>query len=315
MEKKNGLPKVIVILGPTACGKTSWSLKISKKINGEIISADSRQVFKKMDIGTAKEPGDWRWHVSWNGLRRSYYIEDVPHHLIDFLDPGKSFNAAEFRDKAVKYVKMTYKHGRVPVVAGGTGLYISTLVDNFNIPRIPPNNKLRKSLEEKSHDQLMELLETLDIKTAKKIDVRNKRRIIRALEVSILTGEPFSDQQKKGEPMFDFLQIGISTPRDVLHDRINARVDSMVDAGLIDEIKLLLRQKYSWDLPSMSGIGYKQFKCLFDGVCSEDEAIENLKRDTRRFARRQLTWFRRDKRIEWFDNYDDAEKRILDFLS
>jgi len=314
MRENHELPKVIVILGPTASGKTDWSLRLAKKYNGEIISADSRQVYKKMDIGTAKEPGEWRWNVSWNGLRRSYYVQDVPHHLVDFLDPGKRFSAAEFRDRAVKYIKMAYRHGRTPIVAGGTGLYISSLIDNFYIPRIPPNRKLRKSLEEKSLDQLMELLTTLDSDIIERIDKFNKRRIIRALEVCIMTGEPFSKQQKKGEQVFDFLQIGIKTQKEVLHKRIEERVDKMVEKGLIQEIKNLLNQKYSWELPSMSGIGYKQFKCFFENSCTEKEALENLKRDTRQFARRQMTWFKRDKRIIWLETYEEAEKLVEEFL-
>jgi len=308
------LPKGIVILGPTASGKTDWSLRLAHKHKGEIISADSRQIYKKMDIGTAKEIGDWQWHVSFNGLRRTYHVEGVPHHLLDFLDPGKRFSAAEFRDRAVKYMKMAHKHKRLPIVAGGTGLYISTLVDNFRIPRIPPNKKLRKSLEEKDLEELMELLHTLDEKTAKNIDKKNKRRIVRALEVCIMTGEPFSEQQKKGDPVFDFLQIGIKISKEKLDERINLRVDQMIENGLIEEIEGLLKQKYSWELPSMSGIGYRQFKDYFDGNISLEEAVEALKRDTRRFARRQMTWFKRDKRIQWVETFEEAQELVKKFL-
>ena len=301
-------------MGPTACGKTDWSLRLSKKYNGEVISADSRQFYKKMDIGTAKVMGDWRWNVSWNGLRRSYYIEDTPHHLIDFLDPGKSFSAAEFRDRAVKYIKMAARHGKIPFVVGGTGLYISSLVNNFYIPRIAPNKKLRSGLEEKSHEELMDLLWQLDGETAKGIDQKNKRRIIRALEVSIMTGEKFSRQKKKGERMFEFLQIGIDVDRDILYDRINKRVDDMIDEGLLNEIEALLKQKYSWKLPSMSGIGYRQFQPYYDGEQSLEKTVELLKRDTRRYARRQLTWFRRDKDIHWCKSYEEAEKLVEEFF-
>jgi tRNA dimethylallyltransferase len=309
-KQNNKLPKLIVILGPTACGKTSWSIKMAKKYNGEIISADSRQIYKKMDIGTAKEPGEWRW----NGLRKTYFIEDIPHHLIDFLNPGKRFTVAEFRDKALKYTKLSYKHGRVPIIAGGTGLYTQSIVDNLQIPRVPPNKKLRKSLEEKSLEDLMLWLERLDPKAAKKIDAKNKRRVIRALEVCILTGEPFSEMQKKGEPLFDVLQIGIDVEKQVLYDRIDWRVDEMMKLGLLKEIESLLKQKYSWDLPSMSGIGYKQFKGYFEKEYSLDRAIELLKRDTRRYARRQLTWFKRDKTIKWCEDYKEAEKLVDKFL-
>lgn len=309
------LPKLIVLLGPTASGKTGMSLKLAKKFHGEIISADSRQIYKKMDIGTAKVAGEWQWQFGWSGPRKTYFVEDIPHHLIDFVDPGKSFTVAEFRDKALKYAKIAHQSGRVPFVVGGTGLYISALVDNLYIPRVPPNKKLRESLEQKSDAELIHLLKTLDPESAKTIDHRNKRRVIRALEVSIFTGEPFSKQQKKGQPIFDILQVGISVDRDALYERIHARVDGMLEQGLLKEIEQLLQQKYSWDLSSMSGIGYKQFRSYFEQTCSLDDAVSALKRDTRQFAKRQLTWFRRDKRITWCTTYEEVEQLVTQFLA
>ncbi len=312
--RDSSLPKVVVITGPTASGKTGWSLQLAKKFSGEIISADSRQVYKKMDIGTAKTRGEWEWRANWKGLRHSYFVDDIMHHLIDFLDPGKRFTVAEFRDRAIKYIKLSYQNDHVPFVVGGTGLYISSLVENLHIPRIPPNKKLRRSLEEKSNPELMQLLESMDPVAAKKIDAHNKRRIVRALEVCILTGEPFSKQKKKGEKMFDFLQIGVDVPREVLHERINTRVDKMVERGLVQEIELLLKQRYSWDLPSMSGIGYRQFREYFDGERTLEQAVALLKRDTRRYARRQITWFKRDKSIVWCKTYEEAEELVRKFL-
>jgi len=309
-QENRKLPKLIVILGSTTCGKTSWSIRLAKKINGEIISADSRQIYKKMTIGTAKSPGEWKR----NGIRRTYYIEDVPHHLIDFLDPGKFFTVAEFRDKAIKYAKMAHANARIPIVAGGTGLYIHSVVDNLQIPRVPPNRKLRKSFEEKTPSELLTWLENLDSKTAQSVDPKNKRRIIRALEVCILSGEPFSAQQKKGESIFDTLQIGIEVPREVLYERIDNRVDEMIQQGLVEEVRNLLRQKYSWSLPSMSGIGYRQFKKYFEGIDELDEVIRKLKRDTRRYAKRQASWFKRDPRIKWCLEYEEAERSVVEFL-
>ncbi len=302
-------------MGPTASGKTDWSLRLAEKYNGEIISADSRQVYKKMDIGTAKSIGEWRWHAGWNGLRRTYYVNDIPHHLIDFLDPGKQFTAAEFRDRAIKYIKLAVKNKNIPIIVGGTGLYITALVDNLYIPRVLPNKKLRKGLEEKSSKELLQLLHNLDPISSERIDPNNKRRLIRALEVCILSGEPFSAQRTRGGSMFQFLQIAPELSRDQLYNRIEERVDIMIEQGLIEEVDALLKQKYSWDLPSMSGVGYRQFREYLEGTKSKEKTIEDLKRDTRRFARRQLTWFKRDKSIHWCKTYEEAEELVKNFLA
>lgn len=307
---QNKLPKLIVILGPTACGKTEWGIRIAKKYNGEVISADSRQIYQKMSIGTAKPKGVWKL----SGAKRAYMVDGVPHHLIAFLDPGKLFTLVQFRDLAVKRIQDILKRGRVPMIVGGTGLYISSVVDNLDIPRVEPNQKLRKSLEGKSAGSLLSLLKKLDPDAAKKIDAKNKRRLIRALEVCIMSGEPFSEQQKKGEPLFDVLEIGIDMLPEALRENIHTRVQRMIKLGLVDEIRELLRQRYSWKLSSMSGVGYRQFRRFFEGHCSIEEAVERLERDTRQFARRQMTWFRRDKRIRWCKNIDEAEKMIEEFL-
>jgi tRNA dimethylallyltransferase len=304
------LPKLVVILGPTTSGKTAWSVRLAKKFGGMVISADSRQIYKKMDIGTGKALGEWRRE----GLRMTHRIEDVPHHMVDFLDPGKTFSVVDFRDKAVKHIKLAQKNKLLPIVSGGTGLYVSVLVDNYNIPRVAPNKKLRKSLAEKSKEDLLQLLGQMDKEAAKTIDPDNKRRLIRALEVCIFTGEPFSSQKTKGHPLFDALQIGIDVSRGELDKRIDARVDQMIKMGLVKEIELLLKQKYSWELPSMSNVGYGQFQGYFENQCTLDEAIERLKRDTRRYARRQISWFKRDKRIKWLRNYEEAEGVVQEFL-
>ncbi len=309
-QQMEQLPKAVVILGPTASGKTRWSLDLAHAFNGEIISADSRQIYKKMDIGTAKEPGESRR----NGLSRTYYVEDIPHYLMDFLDPGKTFTAIEFRDRAIKYIRSIEKEGKHTFIVGGTGLYLQALIDNYKIPRVPPNKKLRQSLEQKSNEDLMRLLESMDPDMAGMIDANNKRRIVRALEVCILSGKHFSKMQVKGEPLVNALQIGIDLPRDLLYERIGERVDSMIERGLLQEIEKLLMQKYSWQLPSMSGIGYRQFKEYFDGTATLDVVVSRLKRDTRRFARRQLSWFRRDKRIHWCKTYEEAEALVKEFL-
>lgn len=310
-KRYSTLPKVVVMVGPTASGKTSWSLKLAKKYNGEIVSADSRQIYKYMDIGTAKEPGVWKW----TGMKRAYYIKGIPHHIIDYLNPGKRYSVAQFRDQCIKNLRYAHRNKKLPMVVGGTGLYISSIVDNFTIPRIPPNSKLRESLEEKSKEDLVKLLEQLDPKTAEIIDRDNKRRMIRALEVCIFSGEPFSAQKKQGEQLFDILQIGVEVERETLYDRINTRIDLMMKQGLLKEVEQLVKKKYSWQLPSMAGIGYRQFRPYFEGTKSLDECIEDLKRDTRHYARRQASWFRRDKRIKWCKSYEEAEALVDAFLA
>lgn len=309
-EETKKKQKLIVILGPTACGKTSWSLRLAKKITGEIISADSRQIYKKMRIGTAREQGEWRRE----GIHKSYFIQDVPHHLLNFLDPGKNFTVAEFRDRAIKNIKLAYKHGNQPMLVGGTGLYISALVDNFQIPHIAPNKRLRTSLAEKDNEELFRLLESIDEESAKKIDKNNKRRIIRALEVSILSGEPFSSQKLKGESIFEVLKIGIDVEREELFKRIDNRIDNMMEHGLLEEVKSLVDKKYNWELASMSGIGYRQFREYFEGKISLEEAVAQLKKDTKKYAKRQMTWFRRDKDIVWVRDYGEVEAMVVNFL-
>lgn len=304
------LPKLIVICGPTASGKTQWGVDLAKQFNGTVISADSRQIYKKMAIGTAQPEGEWRR----NGLRKSFFVQDVPHHLIGFLDPGKTFSAAEFRDRALKYTKLIRKAGKVPFVVGGTGLYISALVDNFSIPRVPASPKLRRSLEEKPLPELVALLQKLDPEAAAAIDTHNPRRLIRALEVCILTGEPFSAQKKKGTPLFDVLQIGIRVPRETLYERINQRTELMMNAGLLKEVEALLKQKYSWTLPSMNGIGYREFREYLEGRAPLPQVVEMIKQNTRQYARRQLTWFNRDNRIVWCENFDEAVAQVKRFV-
>lgn len=311
MDVQEGvLPKVIAIVGSTASGKTEWGLRLARELDGEVVSADSRQVYKEMNIGTAKPVGEWKY----TGLRRVYQVDGIPHHLIDFLSPGKSFTAAEFRDKAIKHITSIHKQNKIPFVVGGTGLYIDALAHNFSIPRVPPNKKLRESFGEKTSAELLAWLSNLDPQTARSIDPHNKRRIIRALEVCILSGTPFSQHSKRGEQLFDILKIGILVPRETLWQRIDERIDRMMEKGLRDEVSLLVKRKYGWHLPSMSGIGYRQFKSYFEGTCTLDEVVQLLKRDTKRFAKRQATWFRRDKGIVWCADFDTARDTIASFL-
>lgn len=308
--KNNKLPKIIVICGPTASGKTAWSLELARKYNGEIVSADSRQIYKKMNIGTAKEAGKW----TWCGWRKIYFVQDIPHYLIDFLDPKKNFTVAEFRRQAIKYIKLIIKNKHLPLVVGGTGLYIDALVNNFEIPKVAPNQKLRENLENLSLEELQNKLKKIDSETYSVIDKKNKRRLVRALEVVMLTGQSFSRQRKKKEPLFEVLKIGVARPREILYNNIEKRVDEQLSQGLIAEVQSLLKQKYGWHLYSLSGIGYRQFQNYFSGQISLAEAVIQLKQATRQYAKRQLTWFRRDKNIHWVENLAEADKLIEEFL-
>lgn len=312
-QQAEKLFKLIVILGPTASGKTDFSIDLAKKFNGEIISADSRQIYKKMSIGTAKVRGVWQ-KIKEIGDKVFIY-ENIPHYLVDFIDPGEDFSLAQFKELAVARAREISRRGKLPLLVGGTGLYIQSVVDNLLIPAVPPNKKLRCSLEEKTSQELMELLKQLDPVAAHTVDAENKRRLVRALEVCIWTGKTFSGQQNKGEPLFDCLQIGLSVPRGELYSRIAERAEKMMKRGLLEEVRALVKQRYGWHLPSMSGTGYKQFADYFAKKISLEEAVELLKRDTRRYARRQMTWFRRDKRIKWLSSVDEAVKLIEEFFS
>lgn len=292
MQKR--LPKIIVIVGPTASGKTDLGLALAKKFNGEIISADSRQVYKKMDIGTAKPKGEWERDV--------YVVEGVPHYAMDNVEPDQEFTLADFKVLATKCVQDILDRKKIPIIVGGTGLYVWSLIDNLDIPHVAPNLELRNELEKKDLAELVAMLEKLDPDTCAKIDLRNPRRVLRALEVVISSGQSFFAQRTKSEPLFEALQIGIEVPKEELYKRIDVRVDKQVADGLLLETQELVRLGYGWNLPSMSSIGYKQMGYYIKGEMGLQEAVDRLKSDTQKYAKRQMTWFKRDKRVVWIKN-------------
>ena len=291
--------KLIVILGPTASGKTDLAVFLAKKLKSEVVSADSRQIYKEMDIGTAKVT--------------KKEMTGVPHYLIDIIPPNKTFTLAQYKIRTIKIIKDIQRRGKTPFLVGGTGLYIKAVVENLQIPKVAPNPALREKLEKKTNEELLKDLAKLDPQAAETIDRKNKRRLVRALEVCILSGKPFSALKIKGKPMFEVLQLGISVPRKTLYRRINQRVERQIKDGLIDEVKNLSR-KYGWNLPSLSGIGYKEFKPYFEEKITLREAKKNLKQNTRQYARRQMTWFRKDKSIQWIKNAKEANRLIKKFL-
>lgn len=309
---KNKLPKLIVVCGPTASGKTDLAIVLAKKFNGEIVNADSRQIYKEMDIATAKPS-----KVTSDKLQVTstdeYIIDGVKHYLLDIISPDENFTLSDYKDQAQKTIKEIIKKGKIPFLVGGTGLYIKAIVDNLEIPRVEPDLVLRKELESKSAEERVKMLKEIDPETYEKIDIQNPRRVIRALEVVLSTGESFLKQQKKGKPLYNVLQLGIKVDKENLYERINKRCEKMVEAGLIQEAKRLA-QKYSWELPSMSGIGYRQMRDYIEGKMTLEEAIEWLQMDTRHYAKRQMTWFKKDEKIVWIENEKQAEKKIDEFL-
>lgn len=296
---------------------------------GEIVSADSRQIYREMDIGTAKMTQSKKITRLNGGLAalasklaeearnkrlRPVIINGTSHYLIDTINPDEDFSVAEYKKLAVKIIRDIQSRGKVPILAGGTGLYISAIVDNIEIPKVKPSSALRKKLEKAPIAKLLEQLEKLDPDTFKTIDKKNKRRVVRALEVIIFTGKPFSAQRKKGAPLFDVLEIGIEAPRKTLYKKIDKRVNKMIEQGLIEETRKLAK-KYSWKLLSMSGIGYKQIGMYLRGEITLEKAKELIKFATHQYARRQMTWFRREKKIHWIKNYKQAEKLVKNFLT
>ena len=294
-------PRVIVIVGPTASGKTSASIKLAEKINGEIISADSMQIYKEMNIGTAKPTLE-----EMNGIK---------HYMFDVVAPNETFNVTKYVEKAIECVKEIVSKGKIPIIVGGTGLYVSTLINGIEFCEVNEDPNYRKEMtelaEEKGNHYLHEMLEKIDPEAAKNIDANNVRRVIRALEIYKVTGKTKTllDKESRKEVPFDYKLYGIETNREVLYDRINKRVDKMLEDGLIDEVKELL-EKYTFSSTAIQGLGYKEVKEYLDGKLSYDEMAEKLKMETRRYAKRQLTWFRREKTIMWC-KLDEIVDRIL----
>ena len=287
--------KVVAIVGPTASGKTSLAVELAKRLDTEIISADSRQIFKEFDIATAKPDIDEQ--------------QGIKHHLMDFLEPTMEFTVADFKDKATVIMDNIFSKGKIPIVVGGTGLYFRILLENYDMPRVAPNKELRDELQkieqEFGVEALYKMLEENDPVLAKNIHPNNTVKIIRALEVCKTLGVPMSEAQKvKTEPEYDVIWLGLGhlngVDRQFLYDRVDKRVDIMLEQGLEDEARRLY-QKYGNIQSLEKTIGYQEFIEYFEGVKTFDEAVEQIKQNTRRYAKRQLTWFRKNENIHWLD--------------
>jgi tRNA dimethylallyltransferase len=302
LENSLSKEKVVVIVGPTASGKTALSLHLADEFRGEIVSADSCQIYKGMDIGTAKASKEER--------------KKIKHWLIDIKKPDQEYSVGQYKKDAVKAINQIIKSGRLPIVVGGTGLYISALVNNLDFPKVKEDKNLRKQLEkeieEKGLRAVFDRLVELDPEAAYIIDPNNPRRVIRALEVAILTGKPFTEQRRMGKPLYDFLQLGITQPAEVLKDRINKRVDYMMKHGLIEETGKLVK-KYG-KVKALDSIDYREIIYYLDGKITREEAAELIKKNTWHYAKHQLTWFNKDKRINWVSDPKEAEKLLKQFL-
>lgn len=294
----------IVILGPTASGKTSLSIELAKKNNGEIISADSMQVYCGMDIGTAKPTIDER--------------QGIPHYLIDIRNPNEEWTVSDFVIEATKLIPKIKSCDKTPIIVGGTGLYLWALINGFSFPIVAEDKILRENLEKETTQNLYSKLKKIDPKSCGKIHENDKKRIIRALEVYELTGKPISEgldkstERRKPEIDNKFTLIGINIPRELLYEKINQRVEEMISKGLIDEVRSLLVKGYSKKLRSFQALGYKEVVEYLDNKWTKDQMVEELKKRTRNFARRQMTWFRRFKDIKWVDS---NRNNIADMLS
>ncbi|MDR7856196.1 tRNA (adenosine(37)-N6)-dimethylallyltransferase MiaA [Tissierella sp.] len=301
---------LFILIGPTAIGKTALSIKLAEKLNGEIISADSMQIYKHMDIGSAK-------------ITKAE-MKQVAHYLIDIVAPDQEFTVANFRDNAKILIKDINNRGKLPIIAGGTGLYINSLVYDLKFTEVSPDENIRERLESLANkygnEYLHQELEKIDVPSAEKISINDRKRLIRAIEIYEVTNKPMSEHNKNfRNPIEDYnlVMIGLNMDRAELYNRINQRVDIMINEGLIGEVEKLISVGYNKDLVSMQGIGYKEIIMYLEGNISLDKAIELIKQGTRNYAKRQLTWFKKDNRIKWFniDNYLDLNNLSQDIIN
>ncbi len=298
-------PLLIAIVGPTAAGKTALSLDLAEALGGEIVSADSRQIYRGMDIGSAKAtPAEQA---------------RVPHHLLDLVDPDQVLTLAEYQQLAYRAIDDIHARGRLPLLVGGSGQYVAAVLEGWRIPEVAPQPELRAQLaaDATAHgpEALHARLAALDPAAAARIDHRNVRRVIRALEVCLVTGRPISELQAKEPPPYRILRIGVTRPRPVLYERIDLRVDRMIEAGLVDEVRRLADAGYDWNLPAMTGLGYRQIGLYLRGEATLDEAVALVKQATRRFVQQQYNWFPlEDPAIRWLDPEQVTVEEVLDWV-
>ena len=304
-EKSLVLPPLIFIVGPTAVGKTELAIQLAERLNGEIVSADSRLFYRGMDIGTAKPTSKERARV--------------PHHLIDVANPDEIWSLAVFQQKAIEIIANVHAREKLPFLVGGTGQYVRAVTQGWTPPQVEPDPRLRGVLEELAREKgifwLHAILERIDPAAAKKIDPRNVRRTIRALEVILTTGKPFSQQRRQSDSPYSLLTIGLKRPREELYKRVDERIEAMFAAGFVEEVKRLLEKGYSPTLPTMSAIGYRECIQVVKGQWSIEQAKVEMRRATRIFVRRQANWFKEnDPQIHWFEAGQENVVKLIEDL-
>lgn len=293
---------LIVIVGPTAVGKTDIALRLAQEFDGEIVSADSRLLYRGMDIGTAKPS-------------RAEQAR-VPHHVIDVVEPDEEFTLADYQAAAYAAIDDIFARDKQPFLVGGTGLYVRAVVEGFTLPRVAPNPARRAELEQMPTPALYARLQELDALAADKIQPNNSRRIIRALEVIEATGVPISEQQTRHPPPYPIVQIGLTLPRPLLYTRVDARIDQMIERGLVEEVRGLVARGYSSRLPAMTSLGYREIGMYLRGEVSFEEALVLLRKNTRKFVRHQANWFQpTNPHIHWFDLSTQEYAAIRDFAA
>ena len=288
------MKKIICVAGPTGSGKTSFAVALAKEYNGEIISADSMQIYKDMNIGTAKPDID--------------EMEGIPHHIMSIISPFEEFSVKDFVDLAKIKIDEILSKGKIPIVVGGTGLYINSLIDNVDFKESKGDEDLRKELleisKEKGTEFLHNMLKEIDYDSYLRIHKNNVKRVIRAIEIYKTTGITMTEQIKMSKKIpspYNTVYVGLNTDREIIYSRINKRVDNMIEKGLIEEVKKLYKSGLSLKYKSAQAIGYKEIIMYLEGNITKDEAIELIKKESRNYAKRQLTWFRKDERLKWID--------------
>ena len=328
------MKRILVILGPTSSGKSEMAIKLAKKFNGEVISADSRQIFRGMDIGTGKIERDKKSLALGNsesfarrrkklsfGSQIVFMSQNIPHYMIDIVSPRTNYNVTKFKKQSKKIIEDILQSGKLPIICGGTGFWIKAIVDDVNFPQVKPDWKLREKLEKLSAEKLFSMLKKLDPERAKNIDAKNKVRLIRAIEickaigkVPVKTGVPSLVEGSRRNTEYQFLQIGLRLPKDKLHENIEKRVEARFKEGMIEEVEKLHGHGLSWKKIQSFGLAYAWIPLYLQNKISKEELVEKIIQAEKNYAKRQMTWFRRDPRIKWLDNYSKIEKTTQSFL-